>query len=910
MNTTTSHPPSGGRRRNFLRAAVAGLTIAGLALIAYAAAPLANTSIGNQASATYTDDSNVQRTVLSNTVTTLVQQVNGFTLVQPNTRTANPGSQVFFPHTLTNTGNGTDTYTLSAADATGDDFNFQSGSIKIYIDADGDGNPDNYTAVNPTDTITLVPGASYRFIVAATVPVGAIAGQEGKVTVSATSADTGATVPVPVTIPNTDTARIVQGAAMEVTKATSASSGEPGSTFFYTITYRNNGNATATQFKIEDTLPAELAVGAAHWSVTGTGAGAALVSATLPGTVNPGVIAYNLTGQKATFVIGSVTAGANGFVTIAVSVPGGTAPKVLNNTAIYSDTDNTTPQNTNTVTYEVLPQVNLTFVGPGNNGVDPNTPGPDPLYPTIPAGGSAVLKNTLTNTGTGTDTFNVVVNGPGTFPAGTTFQLLKSDGATPLIDTNNDGIADTGPVVASGTYDVYIRITLPSGAASTTTAMTVTKTATSTVDPTKSATATDKVAGITGAGVDLLGATPASDGVGAGNNTVVNTASGNPGSTVPLTLNVKNTGPNPDTFDLLAVLNTSTTAPTFGSTNVLPAGWSVVFKDTSGTVISNTGVIPAGGTKEIRVEVTIPAGTSPLDYSAWFQAKSPSTSASDFLRDQIKVNTVRGITLQTNNVGQTYPGGSVVYQHTLTNTGNITEGANAATNTLTFALADSLTGAGFTSVVYYDVNGNGIIDSGDTIIDTTATPLLSSVLTGGLPAGQSIQLLVKVQAPIGASDGVANITTLTVTPATVVLDGVNAPAAVSNTDTTTVIRGNLTIEKEQSLDNSAWTKTQLTANPGATIYYRITVTNVGSAEATKIVINDTIPANTTNSSVAGLPTAKIYLSTGAEKTSGDTLQVNVSGTAVSVTKSGSTTEGATLQPAEKIVAIFAVNIDN
>jgi galactose mutarotase-like enzyme len=52
----------------------------------------------------------------SNTVQTIVQQVGSFTLnMADDTRYVAPGGQVVYPHTLTNTGNGSDTITLSAA---------------------------------------------------------------------------------------------------------------------------------------------------------------------------------------------------------------------------------------------------------------------------------------------------------------------------------------------------------------------------------------------------------------------------------------------------------------------------------------------------------------------------------------------------------------------------------------------------------------------------------------------------------------------------------------------------------------------------------------------------------------------------------------------------------------------------
>jgi uncharacterized repeat protein (TIGR01451 family) len=73
--------------------------------VVQSAAPPAGTSIGNQASATYTDSSGVQRTATSNIAITIVQQVASFSLTADNTRVVAPGGQASFPHTIINTGN-------------------------------------------------------------------------------------------------------------------------------------------------------------------------------------------------------------------------------------------------------------------------------------------------------------------------------------------------------------------------------------------------------------------------------------------------------------------------------------------------------------------------------------------------------------------------------------------------------------------------------------------------------------------------------------------------------------------------------------------------------------------------------------------------------------------------------------
>src|SRR5262245_14976722 len=68
------------------------------------APPPAGTSIGNQASATYTDASNTPRSTTSNVAITIVQQVASFTLTADGAKFAAPGGQVYYAHTLVNTG--------------------------------------------------------------------------------------------------------------------------------------------------------------------------------------------------------------------------------------------------------------------------------------------------------------------------------------------------------------------------------------------------------------------------------------------------------------------------------------------------------------------------------------------------------------------------------------------------------------------------------------------------------------------------------------------------------------------------------------------------------------------------------------------------------------------------------------
>src|SRR5690349_14063331 len=120
---------------------IAGLFIAILlswvGVPAHAAPPPAGTSISNQASATYSDGSGVARTVTSNLVQTTVTQVYSLTLTASGAQNATPGSVVYYPHTLTNTGNGTDSFNLAGVSGA---TAFTMTNVLIYAD-NGSGQP-------------------------------------------------------------------------------------------------------------------------------------------------------------------------------------------------------------------------------------------------------------------------------------------------------------------------------------------------------------------------------------------------------------------------------------------------------------------------------------------------------------------------------------------------------------------------------------------------------------------------------------------------------------------------------------------------------------------------------------------------------------------------------------------------
>jgi len=272
------------------------------------AATAAGTQITNQASATYTDSTG-NKTVQSNTVITTVQQVAAVTLSAGTAKNGAANGTVAYAHTVTNTGNGADTFTLSqtntgAAAVTG---------VQFFLDANGDGVADNATPI--TSTGQLPVGGTFRFVAVASVAAGATTGATNAMTVKATSAFTAGVAATAV-----DTTTVSAGASMDITANTAGAGAQgagPGAepaaidtktTVAGTMTaftlYLNNAGGTQDTFNL-----------------------AASTDGTFGTTVLPSgwtVVFKDASGQVITAA--TVAAGGNVKVTAEVTPPAGTAP--------------------------------------------------------------------------------------------------------------------------------------------------------------------------------------------------------------------------------------------------------------------------------------------------------------------------------------------------------------------------------------------------------------------------------------------------------------------------------------------------------------------------------------------------------------------------------------------------------
>ncbi len=490
-------------------------------LVVSAVAPPANTVIGNQATASYFDSTNTKQSVQSNQVNTTVAQIGGVTLSNDGTKTAAAGNTVSIPHTVTNTGNGSDTFTITAVDSVGQGTYT---NIAIYSDPNGTGIPSGAplcaTPVSgsiPTCTTgfqQVIGGnnGTFPFIATYTIPVSATTPTTPFNTATVTVVPVTSTPSIPYpsgTVSRTDTVNLTTGAAFSSNKAIKAPAvAAPGSTVggwptvvtggiasssascqtnwstgltststctytVFTISYSNVGGSTGS-YSVSDTLPTGFTyvTGSAVWS--GLGGTALSESGGATGTT-PNVInsTYTAATRKFSAVVSNVTPNTSGTISFVVLV-NNTAlagSSTTTNTALFSTVDcpSCTPDvPTNSTPFPVTPvykviAANAKDVTTTDSPTPPAKSGTDLVEVTSAFLGSKVsFTNWVINKGNVVDTFNVSIDPTGnTFPAGTTFAFFQADG-TPLLDTNSDGKPDTGPLAVDGSVAILVVATLPS----------------------------------------------------------------------------------------------------------------------------------------------------------------------------------------------------------------------------------------------------------------------------------------------------------------------------------------------------------------------------------------------------------------------------------------------------------------
>jgi len=829
--------------RALLRALPRVLLLAALAVARTAIADPApaGSRILNQASATYVDAGGAERNVTSNVVETVVRQSAGVSLTASQSRLAVPATDVVFSHTLTNTGNGPDAFALSVTNASGDDVDFSS--VSIFADADQDGIADGATPLSSSPT--LGPGQAFHIVVLGRMPGGVSGGTIAELELRASS-DFNASIGAG----NTDRATVATRAVIDVFKSISARGGpSPGGPYTVTLGYRNASSTAASDLTLIDALPGGMSYvpGSGRWSVTGTqplsDADATDTHGGAPDTVR--FCAYDVScaglpesdrdadgdsANQVTAIVAGVAPGAAGSLSFQVTIDAGLAAGALSNAAEheYGDGASTVARaRSNTVDFEVSGASGVVANGSTTSAVDGEA---EPVVvASAPQGSTVTFANTVWNTGNETDTLDIVIDtDSATFPPDTVFRLLRSDGATPLLDSDGDGIADTGPLSPGSGFPIVVQAILPAGAAGDNdgAGFVATTIARSSNAPDDANPVSNRLGAIAPGTVDLTNDAAAGEvdalGTGGGPEAdAVKVVTAAPGTTARFVLHVANTGGAPEAFELAA-----STDGSFAEL-ALPPGWSVTFRSADDAdTISATDAIAPGDSVAVFADVSVPSEATPGERSLYFRVLSPGSGTRDVIHDAIVVSDAATLLLEPGGRAQAEPGDSIVYAHRLANTGN------APIAGIALSTDDERSARGWQSSVHEDANGDGVFDAGDRRIDAIDS----------LGPGESRVLFVEVFAPPAAPEGAVNATTLSAT-----WQGGGAVVAVD--DVTTITSGDILIVKEQAPDigcdgtlDGAYTHRLFAVEPGGNcVRYRLTATNAGTERVFNAVIEDATP---------------------------------------------------------------------
>ena len=264
-------------------ALAASLGAAGLGAPAFAAGTVAGTNIENRATATYDLPSGGQASVDSNTVSLTVDELLDVSvaLASPGDVMTSPGAtDQVLAFTLTNAGNGSESFRLATRQAIGGD-QFDPSVTSIVLDSNGNAAYDagvDTVYVAGTNDPTLAPDAQLAVFVLSSIPAAAQDGDRGQADLTAVAA-TGSGTPgasfagqgqgggnavVGATGGDGEASGFYAVAAATLTFVKSAAVADPfggttqvpGGTITYTLTATVNGSGSLANVRIADPVPA------------------------------------------------------------------------------------------------------------------------------------------------------------------------------------------------------------------------------------------------------------------------------------------------------------------------------------------------------------------------------------------------------------------------------------------------------------------------------------------------------------------------------------------------------------------------------------------------------------------------------------------------------------------------------
>ena len=837
--------------------------------------PGAGTEIVNQATIKYTDANGLPGVSTTNIVVLVVQQVYSATIESDKSLFAAPGKTVIFHHSLKNTGNGSDLYCVNVANEAGDSGNFSN--LKLVLDLNQNGQYDDEPILDITDTPaygTLLLDAEEQkdFLVIGEIPDTAIADNtyNAILTVQAQE-NTGVCQTNRVTDitegkgldnlddTNQDTVTITDQAVLVVTKSSEYRINTPETheddTIFYTVTVKNHGLADASDLTITDDLPTGTIYQASTITQTGTwDAGQPVHDGESPGKIS---------GTTAILASNAV----NSFsyeVDIDNTLEGGS--QITNIASASGNLDgNTATDEPDVISNETVDEIPvhvgviITDTGQGKSegindgGDDDGTPNDDQVVDTIFGGEKVLFKHIITNTGNSEDTFDILMD-TDTFPIGTVFSFFNETGDVYLLDTEGNGLPDTGPVDPDESLTIMVKALLPKDISMDGPFTAIVK-AISVNDLSVSDTTGERLETITDFKVDIANSNTA-DGyndqgiVNADPHADVTTTkilTPDDNNTITFNLFIVNEGLGRDSYGLSAWADAACTIS-------LPPGWQVIFQDTSGNIISYTPGVNSANEFIFTAQVLLPDNVAPGTYNIFFKAKSDSSKAVDIKQDAIVISENEQIALTHNQGGIVYPGLTKEYIHTLKNIGDTAEDVIISVKSQTHLSNILMIATGFSASEPVLFKNIANMSPGDQVAVyneiSGAWKLVPLVSDGGsgvavpLLPGENAKIKVNVIAPTSAALGINDVLVL-------LAEVVDGTASDTNTDQTIVSESQLVIKKFGALDaicdgtpDTVFATDNVGAQPGQCVIWQILLNNTGNKTICSVTVYDSSPAFT------------------------------------------------------------------
>ena len=419
------------RTKTFL---IAVLVLVMATSFAFAAGTPAGTVIQNYATGQYKDaNGNAMASVTSNIVSTTITQVAGVDISDISNSTTTPGGSAAYAATITNTGNGNDTFDLAVAEV---EQNGGDHTVTIYFDTNGNGVLDPGETDVVSATTELAADATYDVIILVQNNSEPNSGSDGSsvdITFTGTSQfDSNVS-------DDEEFTSTVTAAELAVTITVDNDSPQPGDVVTVTITGTNTGTSAAEDVIFSAPIPANMTYVPGSLNIT---------TSSRTDADDTDSSDYNVTTPgSVTLSYGDIAASGSGYATFQVTldedVPSGT-DIVPEATADYTGNGDPIDGSGGDIT---VAQAYAVIVGADDSeSADPSD--------------VVVYAVTVTNDGNGTDSFDLTTSDDSSW----TWTIYKDSNENGVYDSGTDAqVTNTGSLAQDSVLYVFIVATIPAG---------------------------------------------------------------------------------------------------------------------------------------------------------------------------------------------------------------------------------------------------------------------------------------------------------------------------------------------------------------------------------------------------------------------------------------------------------------